>query len=412
MQASLTRQAGHAALLFAIMSPAFFAIFILGSDGARALQTKARLEDASEVAVLAIAAHNSDSAPVNNEIARNYIEQYMTDINSVKDIKVTKLSCERIPECKNRADGDPRFFQYKMETDTDYNSWFPNSEGIAGLGEKFSVAGSAIARKYQSEAIDVMFVTDYSNSMSQGWDGGSKAKYQDLTDIIADVTDELEKFNDIGGNNQINRVGNSSYNKYTHSGKNKKGKYKYVSQLKLTNGNVNYNMTVNSIFIEKDKLGTTSNQGTFYDISLTDNFSTFNSEMKKFSPKPANGFNFTASFEGIMRGAQLLEKGTNARRLMIVLSDGNEIPKVNKQHMANLVNKGMCTKIISELGNDIIDGKKVTARLTVIGFDYDVNKNKPLSDCVGSDNVFKAENKNDILNKILELISEEIGHLS
>ncbi|GAK83917.1 protein TadG [Vibrio ponticus] len=72
----------------------------------------------------------------------------------------------------------------------------------------------------------------------------------------------------------------------------------------------------------------------------------------------------------------------------------------------------MCDKIREHLdGLTASNGDPVTSRISVIGFDYDVSSNKGLQTCAGSDNVFKAQNKNEILNKILELISEEIGHL-
>ncbi|MEZ8772114.1 TadE/TadG family type IV pilus assembly protein [Vibrio sp. 10N.247.310.17] len=43
MRHAMRKQSGHAAMLFAMMIPALFGVFMLGSDGARALQTKARL---------------------------------------------------------------------------------------------------------------------------------------------------------------------------------------------------------------------------------------------------------------------------------------------------------------------------------------------------------------------------------
>ena len=77
----LRKQSGHAAILFAMIIPGWFGLFTLASDGARAIQTKARIEDASEIAVLAIAAHNDDNknsqgsgsgSAVNRKIATDY----------------------------------------------------------------------------------------------------------------------------------------------------------------------------------------------------------------------------------------------------------------------------------------------------------------------------------------------------
>lgn len=447
MHASLARQNGHAAMLFAMMIPAFFALFILASDGARALQSKARLEDASEVAALAIAARNADADDINKKIATDYISQYMNDMASVPQFEVTKLSCEHIPECvRNVRQGKARFFQYQIHTKTEHFSWFPNDDGVAGFGEKFTVAGSATARKFQSEAVDVMFITDFSGSMGGGWNGKWKAKYQDLQEIIAEVTEELEKYNKLN-NGQTNTVGNVSFNEKTLSiTPSQPGKYCNVSQLiweddgykykyeyidryinsyryrgwywlrwerpywssrydwyPYNRTNVDYAKTVKEIFTVKDTCLSPTN-GQFNDIELTEQFSPFNNTMKGF--RPGGG---TASYEGIIHGAQLLRKGKNARRLLIVLSDGDD----NKKYLSSgLVAAGMCSKIQTILNTGTTaDKKQIKARLAVIGFDYDVKNNQALADCVGTDNVFKAQNRDDILNKILELISEEIGHL-
>lgn len=58
---SLQKQRGQASILFALMVPGLFGVFALATDGARALQTSARLNDASEMAVLAIAGLNDDN---------------------------------------------------------------------------------------------------------------------------------------------------------------------------------------------------------------------------------------------------------------------------------------------------------------------------------------------------------------
>ncbi len=64
MRHSRVKQSGHAAILFAICVPVLFGVFMLGSDGARALQTKARLEEAAEAAVLAVSAEDSSNHPL------------------------------------------------------------------------------------------------------------------------------------------------------------------------------------------------------------------------------------------------------------------------------------------------------------------------------------------------------------
>ncbi|GAL12454.1 protein TadG [Vibrio astriarenae] len=102
MQCSLQKQNGHAAILFAMMIPVFFGLFTLGSDGARMMQSKARLGDAMEAASLAVTAHAStdNSADgVNQTIAKNYIEYYATDLKAIESVTVSRRDCDTASEC-------------------------------------------------------------------------------------------------------------------------------------------------------------------------------------------------------------------------------------------------------------------------------------------------------------------------
>ena len=53
-------------------------------------------------------------------------------------------------------------------------------------------------------------------------------------------------------------------------------------------------------------------------------------------------------------------------------------------------------------------------RIAMIGFGdgYDIHDNTGLLNCVGEENAFSAKNKDEILNLIMSLISEEVGHLA
>lgn len=403
---SIRKQSGHAAILFAMMIPAFFGIFTLASDGARALQSKARLEDASEVAVLAIAAHNADNSgsssgsAINKQIARDWIGQYMQDMQAISDIKITKLSCNDITECKEGLEnGESRYFQYEIIAKTSHLSWFPGNDSTAGFGESFDVAGAATARKFQSESVDVMFVSDFSGSMDWKWSGGNSnsRKYQDLITIIGDVIKELKKFND-ANITTTNRVGFTGFNTYTRALANNSC---YQNQYDRNAGR-----TVKKIFDVKRCKNGSPGYAKFHDIAVTDKYDEFNNSIKYF--KPDGG---TASYQGIIRGAQIMEAASDPRprRIMIILSDGddNDAARANK-----LVEKGMCTEILLKLGNaNTSDGEAIKTKMAVVGFDYDPATNPSLTKCVGENNVYGANNPEDVLNKILELISEEIGHL-
>lgn len=416
------KQSGHAALLFAMLIPTLFGIFTLASDGARAIQSKARIEDAAEVASLAIAAHNAqnkDSTGIgsgsltNRKIATNYIEQYMVDMTQISDLKIYKHNCEEISECKEGLTrGGSRFSQYEVQAKTKHTSWFPGNEVIQGFGETFDVAGTAVARKYQSEAVDVVFAADFSGSMSGGWPGSRQAKYRDLIEIIKEVTFELKRFNDLGSGNN-NKIAISPFNYYTYSNRSDNTKKKCdLSQEYYSRGSFDAKATVDNLWkpkgneVSDNHCNGERNKHQFKDIFLTSNFDSFNATVRLF--KPGGG---TTSYQSIIRSAQMLRKGVNSRRLLIVISDGDDSGHFKKRHQS-LVQAGMCTKILLGLGAGMSsDGKPIRARMAVIGFDYEPENNKALQDCVGVKNVYKAEKRSEILNQILELITEEIGHL-
>ncbi|MDN3681422.1 pilus assembly protein [Vibrio tapetis subsp. quintayensis] len=408
------RNKGHAAILFVLIIPALFGLFALGSDGARALQASARLDDGLEAASLAVAAFNDDNdddgsgagSEINQTIANAYISQYMDSMNSVSNVKIEKKSCEDIPDCvSGLEDGDSRFFEYSVTATTNHDFWFPNA--FTDNVETFDVSGTSSSRKYQNHAVDVVFVSDFSGSMGNGWDGGSNDKYEDLIDVIELVTTELQKFNDLE-NIDDNSVSFVAFNHMVRlNDGDGSGTNCYVQQLKYSGSSVSTTQTINAIFTEKSGCAYNSHSGgSFYDLVPTTNFTSFNTAISSFYPG-----GWTASYQGIIRGAQLLDKGTNPRRLMIVLSDGQEYSTSNNTISNNLVNAGMCNTIRAHFDSQVIGEEPVSSKIAVIGFDYDLENNVALKNCAGSDNVYKAEDKNEILNRILELISEEIGHL-
>ncbi|MGF1802977.1 pilus assembly protein TadG-related protein [Vibrio gigantis] len=434
MRHSLVKQSGHAAILFAICVPVLFGVFMLGSDGARALQTKARLEEAAEAAVLAVSAEDSSNHP----LAQSYIDHYLYDMDSLLDIQVDKLSCDEIDECAEQAEqGGARYFEYRVAGKSQHQSWFPGQGVIVGFGDTFDVTGSSKARKFQSKIVDITFVVDFSGSMNEEWSGGSKSKIEDLKDILELVTDELGKFNDVTPGIK-HRVSMTGYNRRTVNANNA-GKLVVRDQRVISKMGeydkddvVNFNKTIEHQFKVKgaaQRIPNGDGDAVFTDIFYTEDFDSF---MKKVRTFKASGG--TASLQGIIRAGQIVTSlAKNPNQLIIILSDGEDWNHYAGQ-TNTLVSRGMCTNIknminggevsADNLNDDIavVDGmspgkftswgEAMNARMSVIGFDYDLDANTGLRNCVGKDNVFKAENKQDILNKILALITEEVGHLA
>ncbi|WP_224067619.1 TadE/TadG family type IV pilus assembly protein [Vibrio penaeicida] len=432
MRSSLQQQRGHAAILFAIALPALFGLFVLATDGAYALQAKARIDNATEVAALALSAKdasNKDSAgagsgsAVNRKIATDYIGAYMGDRTKVKNLRITRLECEQIPECKaGIKKGEQRYIQFNVRADYDHATFFTSGDPASGFDGKVTVSSAATSQKFEGDAVDIIYAADFSGSMNKGWSGGNKSKVEDLKDIIVEVNEKLKDYNDKNNRKYVNTVGIIPFRSAIKAKIRGTNRYCEMSQLvrkskrysweKLRPHEINYSKTAKQIFVEKGSSNCVHqpNWARDKEVELTTNFSDFNSKLNGFVAHWG-----TASYQAIIRGAQLLKDGKNARRLIIILSDGadSNIANINNATVhQKLVDLGYCDTIRKELSKGKTkDGRKIKAKIAAIGFAYDAEKNRALKECVGADNLYKAENKAEIKSKILDLITEEIGHL-
>ncbi|OOE90428.1 TadE/TadG family type IV pilus assembly protein [Salinivibrio sp. AR640] len=399
------QQQGHAAILFALFIPILFGIFTLGTDGARAVQDKARLAEAVEVASLAVAGAGSDD----KTLAKAYIQDYFpyAEVDD-SDITIRKINCENNASCQ---DSEQRFFEYQVSAKIHQPTWFPGNETIVGFGENYDVASGAVSRKYHAKTVDVIFVADFSGSMNETWDG--KTKYKALVKTIQDINDELLKFNSIlAGRDDamLNRAGFTAYDYNTFMYNPKNDKYCALSHWRSSSSN-----TLKSIFNDK-KCYSVNNNPPFYRISITSSFSSrIDGVISSFEPRRGT----TASYQGLIDAAYMAYSisNPNPRQLIIILSDGKDYPDWRENRMTSLVKLGLCDNIIKKLESR--ESKKangqtenVKARIAMIAFGYEVPNDVGLTKCVKKDNVFKADNFVAIKNKILELITEEIGHLA
>ncbi|MEZ8102521.1 TadE/TadG family type IV pilus assembly protein [Vibrio bivalvicida] len=426
MRSSRTKQSGHAALLFALIIPGMWGFFTLAIDGSRALQTKARLGDATEAAALALAAKNSPNTSENKSLAKDYISAYISD----SDISITKIGRSECHVSNNLdCDGANRYSQYSLEVSINQDAWLHTQEFV-GFGDSYDVAHAATARKYQGDSIDISFVMDYSGSMHESWKG--KPKYIRVRDIINDVLDELETYQGIQEIN--NKVSLVPYAEFTARPKDNlscgwrsKSPLPYVDELYYKKRGRNYKLDAyktvqrwrDSRASDKDMVCAHElyrNFGMSYkNVSFVDKFDQLRSEMKKFRPGGA-----TASYQGIIKSAQYFDQlsDPNPRQLMVILSDGddkngNHGPMSSREPVPTkaLINQGLCEDIRAELNSrKTSDNRPVTFQIALIGFGYNVGKN-PLTQCVGEENVYDAANPDELLDIILNLISEEIGHL-
>ena len=188
MSLNFSKENGHAALLFALLCPFLLGIFIVGSDAARAVLDKVRLDEASEVAVLALSASNITDLNEQRFLVRQYIEAYFDEVD-ITSIKVDRVVCDVGDNCQSEEDSQ-RFIEYKLSVSIERDRLFFNRSD-SSLGQKhYGLMGHSKARRSEMDAMDVILVADYSSSMYGSWYG--EQKYHKLNSIISDVVDTID----------------------------------------------------------------------------------------------------------------------------------------------------------------------------------------------------------------------------
>ncbi|WP_342608968.1 pilus assembly protein [Vibrio tritonius] len=466
------KQSGHAAILFAMMIPLLFGVFILGTDGARALQAKARLEEASEAAVLAVAGQSGSTQAAHDEMATNYI-QYYFPFAEMEDITTEDIPCADNSACDTEDDAVNRFYEYTVSATIAEPNWFSKDTISTSFGDSTDVGGYSSARKYQSQTVDIILVSDFSSSMLQSTGSSVNSKVTDLKSIISDVADTINEYNEHTGT-QKNTMAFVGFGYYTYgaystsiskNGSTYSG-FPYYTYLMCTGaknsshpandgwcgasssdlGNIDYSESVSAanIFDESAYLPTSiiqypytisastynnidysyqkmytknSDSNTYhfryYNLGLTSDVSELSDTIDNFVPQGS-----TAFYTGLIRGAQIANKGTNSRRLIIILSDGNN---THEDVTTELVADGLCDNITDTLNSQtttVTDSEgdeveeSVKSRIFAIGFGYQASQNPGMTNCVGTNNVYDSNDSDEIKDKILELIAEEMGRLT
>ncbi|MDK9737085.1 TadG [Vibrio sp. D404a] len=449
----IKQQGGHASILFVLFMPMLFMLFTLALDGAHAMQNKARLGDAAELAALSLSAHDASNgnssgegsgSKVNRDIAINVINHYLGGNGQLKDLKIFRSSCEDIPECLERLKrGGKRYHQYKVSAIYEESSWLPGWGQDEEVDNILLVSGSSTAFKYQAEKVDVFFVADYSNSMNDSWSGSGK-KYEDMNNVIQEVVDEL-KMQDNPDVSRKHRVGIVPFFIATPTKVIGEKSYCKLSQVyernedydinsadpkipQLQFESINYRDALKNIwkekseknclpmvkkdaYVEKGEKAFRKNKKqkryeVYTEMKLTSDFNYFNSRISEYRPL---GWG-THFISGLTRAAKLLEGDSyNSKRIIIILSDGVEVPKYIS---GSVVKGGLCKMVMEKLNTGTNDlGEPLHTRIAGVGFDYDTSKNVALINCLGEGNVFKAQDRDELKSKILELVSEEIGRL-
>ncbi|ACA84910.1 TadE/TadG family type IV pilus assembly protein [Shewanella woodyi] len=147
--------------------------------------------------------------------------------------------------------------------------------------------------------------------------------------------------------------------------------------------------------------------GKFWTVPLTNQ----KSEIMKVNQMSPDGG--TSVYQGLLRGAQILDKGRpvnpneeeleeyNKRlKMILILSDGMESPY--ESTFSKLVNNyGMCNKIRAQFN----DGE-LPLHMGVIGIKFSASGQNAFKNCVGADNIIDVNDLDDLIQEILDLIKK------
>ncbi|MGF1686544.1 pilus assembly protein [Photobacterium japonica] len=191
----LQRQQGVAAVWMALMLVPIMGFTFWAVEGTRYVQAHSRLQDATEAASLAVTM--SDDEDHAKAMAEDYIRAYVRDIDGIS------VTVKRKHEEGNINHNVDEYIQYTVDATTRHRSWF-SSTLIPSFAPKQSLAGESVAKKYPEylgdRDIDIVFVSDFSGSMNNRWQGHSqlywlKRAINQITDkiLVKDETDNVIK---------------------------------------------------------------------------------------------------------------------------------------------------------------------------------------------------------------------------
>lgn len=157
-----------------------------------------------------------------------------------------------------------------------------------------------------------------------------------------------------------------------------------------------------NFFSEKSSVLINTRMEGFRNIELTNSLP----QLNKIQKMPYDGY--TASYQGILRGLQILNAGAptkmasenerktyqNKKKLLLIFTDGKESqPEI----LLNLANEGMCEKAREKFPNLLI---------AVIGIAHDVNNMQAYQKCVvdKKNDIIEVNNVDDLVNRIDTLI--------
>jgi hypothetical protein len=391
---------GVYAVGFVMLSGFLLGMAAFGLEGSRYISERARLSDAMEQAALALTAEdNGEGAARNYSLSQDYFRAYMRhDISAF----MPKIVVNRGTSSNN---SNLTYVEYRVSGQTLQESWL-SSALFPGFDKQMAVGDNGAARKYRSN-MDVIFVTDFSGSMNERFDGSTKLT--ELKRIVLQLSDELFSY-DI--NNKIGFVPfgwGGKENGYCDFPFVTKGEHHYGSF-----GPNNYSalektvdiagtiaaipQKVNDIVIPLDHTtgGTCLSDSSSWKVPLTPSMQS----IQQIRQMTASGGTLVSS--GVLLGVPYLASGTASRKVMVIVSDGTDDPD-SITLTPRLISAGMCDKI-----REVMSTKESVGKISFIGIKY-----QPTFDwkkCVGERNFYLPQNIQELEDDLRRAVFEEVGH--
>ncbi|HCG8545759.1 TPA: VWA domain-containing protein [Vibrio parahaemolyticus] len=454
-----TKQKGVAGIIFVSFLPILIITFSFSVGYTQRLLAHSKIEEAAEVASLALIASPGKDNKDDQDYAQRIVDLYITDNISDIEISVSTKKCEYKDGCVQRNNELSPFADFTVVATAEHDSWISHNE--IGVEPKFKVSGDSITRKYLPQPVDIYFILDTSQSMSNPWYGErNKTQMQVVKDTITRVVKELENFKT--GPDKKSRVALLTYNAYNakfDKGAGRVKLYDYASEFSHTEAS--FQSIVDKMFeenVDAQKVYHANYYNQARDIPLTVDYQDFINILNSNKVMPARGGG-TDSWLGLIAAAKEADKvkkeDRNPEQVFIFLSDGadtdvrfpDEIQRsrayrskydvVTKRYedaygnvqyqqvydkfLKSLVSEhGLCESLkkrISSKENKFqsehakLEGEKTKVTIGVIGVNYNVQKDDGFGECVGEKNIYHAKNGKDVYKYILNLINEETGRL-
>lgn len=391
---------GAFAISFVMMSGFLFSMVAFGLEGSRYITERARLSDAMEQAALALTAEdNGDGAQRNYSLSSDYFRAYMRhDVNVFKPTVIVKKGI-------SSHNQNLSYVEYRVSGQTLQNSWF-SSTLFPSFDKQVVIGDNGAARKFRSN-MDVIFVTDFSGSMNEGF--GGSTKLAELKRIVLKLSDELFSYNI---DNKVGFVpfgwggkeGMSCDFPFVSNGPipsdilAKRGFKAFESYINIPGSVAAIPNRVHQIQIPISEVAkdTCLRRSNSWKVPLTNN----RAEISQINSMTAGGGTLVSS--GVLLGVPYLASGTASRKVMVIVSDGTDDPK-DVMITPRLINAGMCDRI-----RQVLSTNESVGKISFIGIAY--SPTVDWKSCVGDKNFYLPHTITELEDDLRRAVFEEVGH--